>query len=229
MSPTISDRIAAVRRRIVAAAVASDRDPGAITLVAVGKTFPAAALASAVAAGITDLGEIRVQETAAKRPLVTGARWHLIGPLQRNKAKRALELFDVIHTVDRPDLAQRLEFLLEEHWPQRRQPILIEINVGRERQKAGVFPEDAATLVTTALATAHLEVRGLMAIPPQTPHPEEARGHFRAVRELRDRLQDRCGAALPELSMGMTQDFEIAIAEGATMVRVGTAIFGPRT
>lgn len=228
MSSTISDRVAQVRRRIETAAIAGERDPAAVTLVAVGKTFPPEMLVAAVAAGVTDLGEIRVQETAAKKPVVPAARWHLIGPLQRNKARRALELFDVIHTVDRPDLVQRLEYLLAQHWPERRQPILIEVNVGREPQKSGVLPEDAATLLTTALASAHIEVTGLMAIPPQTSDPEESRRHFRSVRELRDRLQDRCGAALPDLSMGMTQDFEIAVAEGATMVRVGTAIFGPR-
>jgi pyridoxal phosphate enzyme (YggS family) len=228
MASTISDRIARVRRRIAIAATASDRDPSEVTLVAVGKTFPPEMLAAAVAAGVTDLGEIRVQETAAKKPLVPAASWHLIGPLQRNKARRALELFDVIHTVDRPDLVQRLEYLLEEHWPERRQPILIEVNVGREPQKSGVLPEDAAALLTSALATSHLEVVGLMAIPPLSADPEQARGHFRTVRDLRGRLEDRCGSALPELSMGMTQDFEIAIAEGATMVRVGTAIFGSR-
>jgi pyridoxal phosphate enzyme (YggS family) len=228
MASTISDRIAQVRRRIAIAATASGRDPSEVTLVAVGKTFPPEMLAAAVAAGVTDLGEIRVQETAAKKPLVPAASWHLIGPLQRNKARRALELFDVIHTVDRPDLVQRLEHLLEEHWPERRQPILIEVNVGREPQKSGVLPEDAAALLTSALATSHLEVVGLMAIPPLAADPEESRGHFRTIRELRDRLEDRSGSALPELSMGMTQDFEIAIAEGATMVRVGTAIFGSR-
>lgn len=228
MASTISDRIAQVRQRIEAAAIASDREPSAIRLVAVGKTFPPEMLAAAVAAGVTDLGEIRVHETAVKKPLVPAASWHLIGPLQRNKARRALELFDVIHTVDRPDLVQRLGYLLEEHWPERRQPILIELNVGREPQKSGALPEDAANLVNAALAIPRLEVMGLMAIPPRSSDPEEARGHFRTVREFRDRLQDRCGKALPELSMGMTQDFEIAIAEGATMVRVGTAIFGSR-
>jgi len=228
MASTISNRLADVRRRIEAAAIASDRDPAAVTLVAVGKTFPPDVLAAAVTAGAAHLGEIRVQETAAKKPLVPAATWHLIGPLQRNKARRALELFDVIHTVDRPDLVDRLEYLLGEHWPHRRQPILIEVNIGREPQKSGVLPKDAASLADRALAAGHLEVIGLMAIPPASAEPEESRGHFRAVRDLRDRLQDRCGAALPELSMGMSQDFEIAVAEGATMVRVGTAIFGPR-
>jgi pyridoxal phosphate enzyme (YggS family) len=228
MATTISDRLADVRQRIAAAAIASDRDPTAVTLVAVGKTFPPNLLAAAVAAGATHLGEIRVQETADKKPFVPTATWHLIGPLQRNKARRALELFDIIHTVDRPDLVHRLEYLLEELWPQRRQRILIEVNVGREPQKSGALPEDAAPLLNTALAAGHLEVIGVMAIPPVSTHPEGSRGCFRAVRELRDRLQDRCGTALPELSMGMSQDFEIAITEGATMVRVGTAIFGPR-
>ena len=225
MARGIPDRLAEVRRRIEAAAVAAGRNPADVTLVAVGKTFPPDALAAVVAAGATHLGETRVQETAAKKPLVPPATWHLIGPLQRNTARRALELFDVIHTVDRHDLVDRLEYLLEELWPDRRQPVLVEVNVGREPQKAGVLPEDAGSLLEAASAAAHLEVIGLMAIPPVAAHPEASRGHFRALRDLRDRLRDESGSALPELSMGMSQDFEVAIAEGATMVRVGTAIF----
>ena len=185
-------------------------------------------MAEVVAAGAVDLGENRVQEAVAKKPDVDGARWHLIGPLQRNKARAALEVFDVVHTLDRPEIADRLQYLLVEHWPERRLEVLVEINVGSEPQKAGALPEDAAELLQHALRCDRLSVRGLMAIPPWGRDPEESRPYFRGLRELRDDLQLRVGAPLPELSMGMSHDFELAIAEGATMVRVGTAIFGPR-
>ncbi len=224
----IAQRLAEVRQRVVDSATAAGRDPAAVTLIAVGKTFPADVLAEAVAAGVTDLGENRVQEAAAKKAGVPDATWHLIGPLQRNKARLALELFDVIHTVDRPELADRLQHLLEQHWPERRQPVLVEVNVGREPQKAGVLPEDAHELVRLVADRDRLELLGLMAIPPFGDDPEASRPHFRALRELRDSLEGRLGLPLPHLSIGMSHDFEIAIAEGATMVRVGTAIFGHR-
>jgi len=220
--------LAEVRRRVAAAATASGRNPDSITLIAVGKTFPAAVVAEVVAAGAVDLGENRVQEAVVKKPEVAGARWHLIGPLQRNKARAALEVFDVVHTVDRPEIADRLQYLLAEHWPERRLDVLIEINVGLEPQKAGALPEDAAELLEHALGCDRLSVRGLMAIPPWGRDPEESRPYFKALRELRDDLQLQVGVALPHLSMGMSHDFELAIAEGATMVRVGTAIFGSR-
>ena len=228
MADTITDRLAEVRHRIAAAAQAGGRHESEITLISVAKTFPADITAEAVKAGATDLGENRVQEAVAKRPNVPPATWHLIGPLQRNKAKAALENFDVIHTVDRPEIAQRLQFLLERDWPERRQRVLAEINIGGEPQKAGVLPEDAADLVREVVSCEQLQLIGLMAIPPFTADPESSRGHFRALRELRDRLEDELGLTLPHLSMGMSHDFEVAIAEGATMVRVGTAIFGPR-
>jgi pyridoxal phosphate enzyme (YggS family) len=224
----LPSRLAAVRRRIAQAAEGAGRDPEGITLIAVGKTFTAEVVAAAVAAGARDLGENRVQEAAVKRPEVEGGRWHLIGPLQRNKAKTALEVFDVVHTVDRLEIADRLQFLLAEHWPQRRLPVLLEINVGDEPQKAGAVPSEARDLLDNALRCDRLEVCGLMAIPPWGDDPEASRPFFRSLRELRDRLQQASGAPLPELSMGMSHDFEIAIAEGATMVRVGTAIFGAR-
>jgi pyridoxal phosphate enzyme (YggS family) len=228
MAAGVAARLAEVRRRIAAAAAAAGRDPGGVTLIAVGKTFPAAAVQAAVAAGVTDLGENRVQEAAAKRPQVSGGRWHLIGPLQRNKARMALEVFDVVHTLDRPELAERLDLLLAESWPQRRLPVLLEVNLGDEPQKSGVSPSAAAALLRRVLALGHLEARGLMAIPPWCEEPEASRPHFRALRELRDRLEAEVGVPLPELSMGMSHDFELAIAEGATMVRVGTALFGAR-
>jgi pyridoxal phosphate enzyme (YggS family) len=229
MPGSIADRLAVVRGRIEVAAAAAKRDPAANTLIAVGKTFDAEVVTEAVAAGAGDLGENRVQEAVAKKPAVPPATWHLIGPLQSNKARAALETFDLIHTVDRPKIAGRLQFLLEKHWPERRQPVLIEINVGIEDQKAGTLPDEAHLLAGAVLRCDRLELRGLMAIPPFSSDPETSRPHFRSLRRLRDRLQDSLGVALPELSMGMSHDFEIAVAEGATMVRVGTAIFGPRS
>jgi pyridoxal phosphate enzyme (YggS family) len=197
-------------------------------LIAVGKTFAPDIVQAAVAAGARDLGENRVQEAAAKKPGIEGARWHLIGPLQRNKARTALEVFDLVHTVDRPEIADRLQYLLAEHWPARRLPVLLEINIGSEPQKAGALPDEAGELLERVVGCDRLDVLGLMAIPPWTDDPEASRPHFRALRELRDRLEQQSGSPLSELSMGMSHDFEIAIAEGATMVRVGTAIFGAR-
>jgi len=228
MTSELSVRLAAVRRRVDAAAIDCGRDPAVISLISVGKTFPAAVVNEAVTAGATDLGENRVQEAVAKRPEVAEARWHLIGPLQRNKARAALEVFDIVHTVDRFEIADRLQYLLSEHWTERILDVLVEINVAEEPQKAGALPDDARELLEHALGCDRLSVCGLMAIPPWAEDPEASRPWFRKLRELRDRLQYEVGHSLPELSMGMSHDFEIAIAEGATMVRVGTAIFGPR-
>ena len=228
METGLSSRLEAVKNRIVAAAGAAGRDPHNVTLISVTKTHPAEVVDEVVIAGAHDLGENRVQEAQAKKPGVRAARWHLIGGLQRNKARVALEVCDVIHTIDRPEIGDRLQFLLEQHWPKRVVDVLIEVNVGNETQKAGVTPADARKLLDAVRAHDQLAVRGLMAIPPFVAEPESSRPFFRALRELRDRLQDETGHALPELSMGMSHDFEIAVAEGATMVRVGTAIFGSR-
>ncbi len=224
----LTGRLAAVQGRIVAAAETAGRDPNEVTLISVSKTHPAEVVDEAVAAGARDLGENRVQEAQAKKPGVRSARWHLIGPLQRNKARAALEVFDVIHTVDRPEIGDRLQSLLEKHWPERVMDVLLEINVGSEPQKAGVIPAGARELLEEVCRHDRLAVRGIMAIPPFTADPEASRPYYRGLRELRDRLQDETGHALPELSMGMSHDFEVAVAEGATLVRVGTAIFGPR-
>jgi pyridoxal phosphate enzyme (YggS family) len=227
-TPTIADRLAAVQRRVDEAARGCGRDPSSVTLIAVGKTFPAEVVNEAVTVGAADLGENRVQEAVAKKPGVAPARWHLIGPLQRNKARAALEVFDIVHTVDRFEIADRLQFLLGEHWPDRQLDVLLEVNVAAEPQKAGVLSEEAIDLLEHVLDLDRLVVRGLMAIPPWQEDPEASRPWFRRLRQLRDRLEEEKGHRLPELSMGMSHDFEIAIAEGATMVRVGTAIFGPR-
>jgi len=224
----VAAQLESVMGRIERAAIDAGRDPGSVTLVAVGKTFPAAVVREAVAAGALHLGENRVLEAAAKRPDVAGATWHLIGPLQRNKAGVALDTFDVIHTVDRIELVDRLALLLERDHPGRRLPVLPEVNVGDERQKAGVRPAEAEALLRTALEHSVLDVSGLMAIPPFDEDPEASRRYFRELRELRERLVDTVGHPLPHLSMGMSHDFEVAIDEGATHVRVGSAIFGPR-
>ena len=228
MAATISDRLAVVRARIVAAAEGAGRDPADVTLVAVGKTHPAEAISEAIAAGVTDVGENRVQEAAIKHDLVPPVAWHLIGPLQRNKAGAALAVFDVVQTCDRPELVERLGLLLERDWPGRRLPVLLEINIGGEPQKAGVLPEQAESLLRLACGCPQLEVDGLMAIPPFELEPEASRPHFRALYRLREELQNQVGTPLPRLSMGMSLDYEVAIAEGATLVRIGTAIYGER-
>jgi len=211
---------AAVEARIAAACARAGRARSDVTLVAVTKTFPAADLDHAIAAGMTDLGENKVQEARDKKPAVTGAaRWHLIGHLQSNKAKDAVRLFDVIQTVDSLELAGKLARAAE--GAGKRQEVLLQVNIGREEQKSGaeidVLPELAAGVA--ALPSLHLT--GLMAIPP-AGEPDAMRPYFRELRALRDAL------GLTELSMGMTDDFEIAIEEGATIVRVGRAIFGSR-
>jgi pyridoxal phosphate enzyme (YggS family) len=224
----LARRIREVRTRIAAAAERSGRAADAVTLVAVGKTHPAPVVDAAVRAGIEHLGENRVQEAGDKKPGVASATWHLIGPLQRNKAGPALEIFDVVHTIDRVSLVDRLELLLDRDWPGRRLPVLLEVNVGGEEQKAGVDPGGAAELLRHAVAQPALEVRGLMTVPPYSEVAEDSRRHYVTLRRLRDRLADDVGHGLPELSMGMSHDFEVAVEEGATLVRVGTAIFGPR-
>jgi PLP dependent protein len=220
---------ARVLERIAAAAARSDRPPDAITLVAVSKTVPADALRDAVAAGIELLGENRVQEAAAKIPDVPGARWHLVGPLQSNKARKAVELFDAIESVDSVELATRLDRLAHEMRPGQRYPVLLQVNVDDDPAKAGF----AAVALDGALDAIGelpaLEVAGLMTIGRLVERPDNARPTFRGLRELAERLGARAGGRLgPALSMGMTDDFETAIEEGATIVRIGRAIFGER-
>ena len=226
----IAARLEKIRREILEAAHRSGRSGIDVCLIGVSKTQPPSMLSEALAAGLENLGENRVQEAAGKKSDVHGeARWHLIGPLQRNKAKKALEIFDVIHTLDRPELVERLQFLLEEHWPGRSLPVLLQVNIGREGQKTGVRPEDLGLLGQEICRNAPaLRPIGLMCIPPQGEDPEAGRPFFRNLRKLRDDLEQLLGQSLPELSMGMSADFGIAIEEGATMVRVGSALFGPR-
>jgi pyridoxal phosphate enzyme (YggS family) len=214
----IRANLAAVNARIEAACTKAGRKREEVTLVAVSKTFPAEAVANAIAAGATHVGENKVQEARDKKPLVQGnARWHLIGHLQSNKAKDAVRIFDVIETVDSVDLAEKIAKAAVAAG--KRQEILLQVNIGREEQKSGADPNDVPALAAEVAAIDGVDLRGLMAIPP---FDQDVRPHFRALREL----QQRIGVA--ELSMGMSEDFEIAIEEGSTIVRVGRAIFGAR-
>jgi len=229
---SLLERIAEVRARLTAAAHRSNRPVEEITLVAVSKTHPAAAVREAITAGLDNFGENRVQEAETKIPDVgrTAARWHLIGHLQSNKARRAVELFDCIHSLDSPDLAQRLNRLCEE-LERQELPVLIQVDLGHETTKTGVAEKDAGELVAVIRDCPRLRLTGLMTLPPFFDEAERVRPYFSRLRELRDELKaNRAFGDHPgELSMGMTHDFEIAIEEGATMVRVGTAIFGQRS
>jgi hypothetical protein len=214
----IRTNLAAVNARIEAACKKAGRRREEVTLVSVSKTFPAEAVTNAIAAGATHIGENKVQEAREKKPLVQGsARWHLIGHLQSNKAKDAVRLFDVIETVDSVELAEKIAKAATAIG--KRQEILLQVNVGREEQKSGAEPNEVPSLVRDVAAIDGVSLRGLMAIPPFDHDPRQ---HFRTMREL----QQRTGVA--ELSMGMSEDFEIAIEEGSTIVRVGRAIFGAR-
>jgi pyridoxal phosphate enzyme (YggS family) len=227
----LRQRLKRVQERITQSALQADRRPEDVTLVAVSKTHPADIIVQAIAAGVTDLGENRVQEADDKIPVVgrKRARWHLIGHLQSNKARRAVELFDVIHSLDSVSLAQRLDRVCDEAGREQL-PVLIQVDLGRESTKTGARENDLPKIVAAIRKSRTLRLRGLMTLPPFFDDAEQTRPFFRRLRELRDELSQlgAFGDAVGELSMGMTHDFEVAIAEGATMVRVGTAIFGAR-
>jgi pyridoxal phosphate enzyme (YggS family) len=217
---SIRDNVAAVEERISAACARASRTRSEVTLVAVSKTFPASMIDDAIAAGLMEIGENRVQEARDKKPSVHGAaRWHLIGHLQSNKAKDAAGLFDVIQTVDSLALAEKIGRAADAVG--KRQDVLLEVNIGDERQKSGVATSALDALARDVRNIAALRVRGLMSIPP-VGSEEQTRRYFRQLRALRDAL------GMDELSMGMSEDFEIAIEEGSTMVRIGRAIFGSR-
>ncbi|MGQ9687899.1 MAG: YggS family pyridoxal phosphate-dependent enzyme [Desulfobaccales bacterium] len=225
----ISQNLREIHRRLHEAAVRAGRNPAAVRLVAVTKTVDLERLREAVAAGQTLFGENYVQEAKAKiAALGPGLTWHFIGHLQSNKAKAAVELFELIHSVDRLRLAQALDQAAGRLG--KIQDILVQVNLAGEATKSGAAPEEVPELLRKISQLPHLQVLGLMTMPPWFPDPEEARPYFRALRELRDRLRRLkvVEGELPELSMGMTSDFEVAVAEGATLVRLGTAIFGAR-
>jgi hypothetical protein len=210
-----------VQEAVARACARAGRSPDHVLLIAVSKTVDAERIRMAVAAGVAALGENRVQEAREKiEVLGHPVPWHLIGSLQTNKARDAARLFDWIHSVDRLELARELS--RRAHAASLTLNVLLQVNLGDEPQKGGVAPAELKRLHDATAGLPGLRVRGLMAIPPAAPAPEDTRAHFRALRDLRD------GLALEHLSMGMSADYEVAIEEGATMVRVGTAIFGPR-
>jgi pyridoxal phosphate enzyme (YggS family) len=228
---TLGDRLANVRNRIEAAARRSSRSPDQITLVAISKTHPAETLKAALDQGITDLGENRIHEAEGKIIELgrKAARWHLVGHLQTNKARRAVSLFDVIHSLDSDGLARRLDRLCVSEGREEL-PVLIQVDLGGEETKNGIDPRQLPELLDAISDCERLRLIGLMTLPPYFENADCARPYFKTLRELRDQMQldGRFGKAAGELSMGMSHDFEIAIEEGATMVRVGTAIFGER-
>lgn len=215
----VRERLAEVRDRIARAAASAGRDAAAITLVAVTKVFPASAIREAYEAGLRDFGENYVQEFEAKAPQVgdlAGARFHLIGHLQSNKSKKAAELFSVIQTVDSAKLARRLD---EAGRPL---DVMLEVKISAEEAKSGADPAELPGLIEAVRGTRHLNLIGLMTMPPWSDDAQLSRPYFRRLRELAAQFQ------LTHLSMGMSHDFEVAIAEGATFIRVGTALFGKR-
>ena len=224
----LADARAHVLERIANACSRVGRDPESVTLVAVSKTVPVAVLRAAVEAGLTTLGENRVQEAEAKVGEVAGATWHLVGPLQSNKAKRALAAFDVIESVDSVELAGRLDRLAAEVRPTGRVPVLLQVNVDGDPAKAGFDPGSLARGAEAIAALPRLDVRGLMTVGRLVERAEEARPTFVALRALSERLRAAWPGLGPELSMGMSDDFEVAIEEGATIVRIGRALFGHR-
>jgi pyridoxal phosphate enzyme (YggS family) len=227
MAETLRDRLLRVRDRIAATAARVGRDPSSITLVAVSKTMPVEVIREGLAAGITILGENRVQEARDKIASLPGrATWHLVGHLQTNKAKLAVQLFEMVHSLDSLKLAEALDRHGQEAGNVVR--CLVEVNLGGEESKSGTTEEGVRSLLEAAGRLTHLKIEGLMTIPPFLADPEQVRPYFRRLRNLRDKLAGE-GFHLADLSMGMTHDFEVAIEEGATMVRIGTAIFGART
>ena len=228
MSAGVDERLAEVRERMAEAARKAGRKPEGIELVAVTKTHPPEALQEALAAGQTVFGEKRVQEARAKMPLVSSrARWHFIGHLQKNKVRQALPVFEMLHSIDCLELARDVQRIADEDGQRPR--VLLEVNVAGEGSKFGFKPAALEAQLETLIAEMpRLEVLGLMAIPPFAPKAEDSRRYFAMLREVRDGLQVKLRVGLPELSMGMSGDYEVAIEEGATLVRVGTAIFGER-
>src|SRR3984957_16734119 len=237
----IASNLAEIRERIARSAARAGRATEDITLVAVSKTFPSEAIRSACELGLRHFGENRVQEWESKQAAVADldATWHLIGHLQGNKARRAANLFDRVDSVDSLALAQKLEaaFVAEPGAknaesnsvaPRNRLQVLIEVKSGDEATKSGVQESDLPGLAESLAEFTHLELLGLMTIPPFLDDPEQLRPYFSRLRELRDDLVRRLNSPLPVLSMGMSHDFEIAIEEGATEIRIGTALFGQR-
>jgi PLP dependent protein len=225
---SIAANLERVREQIASAAANAGRSPDDVELVAITKTHPAEKVRQAIQAGQTLFGESRVQEARAKIPeLLSNIRWHFVGHLQKNKVRQALPLFEMIHSVDSLALAQDINRIAQEEGLYPR--VLLEVNVAGEGSKFGFAPNGLREQMETLLALPRLSIEGLMCIPPLAVESENSRKFFVQLRELRDSLEKEFNVKLPRLSMGMTQDFSIGIEEGATLVRVGTAIFGERS
>lgn len=227
----IAERVAVVRERIAQAAARAGRRPQDVTLVAVSKTHPPQSVREAFAAGLRDFGENRVQEAEGKIESLgdlraAGLRWHLVGHLQSNKAKRAVRIFDCIHSVDGVELGGKLAKAVAEEG--RSLPALVQVNLGHEASKSGLEENQLFALLTALQAPPALRVVGLMTLPPFQEDPEAVRPFFRRLRELRDQALAQGLLAGSDLSMGMSHDLEVAVEEGATLLRVGTAVFGER-
>lgn len=226
----IQENLTRVYRRIEQAAIRSGRDPAAVRLVAVSKTVSAARIAEAIGCGVRLLGENYIQEARQKIGALDAGQtaWHFIGHLQTNKARFAVELFDLIHSVDSLKLARALD--KQARQLDKVQSILVQVNLAGEATKSGIGAEEAPRLIRDMSRCSNLVVRGLMTMPPFFNAPEKVRPYFKALRQLAERLaaMDIPGVTMAELSMGMTGDFEVAVEEGATLVRIGTAIFGER-
>jgi pyridoxal phosphate enzyme (YggS family) len=224
---SIADNLERVRKQIADAAAKSGRSADDVELVAITKTHPAEKVREAIEAGQTLLGESRVQEARAKIPeLPSAIRWHFVGHLQKNKIRHALPLFETFHSIDSLALAQDMNRIAEEDGMHPR--VLLEVNVAGEGSKFGFAPDKLREQMEELLALPRLSIEGLMCIPPISEEAESSRQYFVQLRELRDLLEKQFNVKLPQLSMGMTNDFPIAVEEGATLVRVGTAIFGKR-
>jgi PLP dependent protein len=221
----LAEKLEAVRRTIAERAAHAGRDPASITLVAVTKTFQVARIRRAIALGLTTLGENRVQEAIPKIKEIGAevATWHLIGHLQTNKVKFIEGRFAMVQSIDRVEVIDALDRRLTSPLE-----VLIEVNVAEEPQKTGALPSDLRAIADAVHAAAHLRLRGLMTVAPMASDPEEVRPVFRRLRAIRDETSQRLRTALPVLSMGMTDDYPIAVEEGATMLRLGRALFGPR-
>jgi pyridoxal phosphate enzyme (YggS family) len=217
----------AIRQRIKAACDRCDRLPNSLVLLSVSKTQPPEVVSTAAELGLLIFGENKVQEAKAKIPLCSGKlRWHFIGHLQSNKCRDAVQLFQMIQSVDSLSLAQEINKRAEE--AAKTMPVLLEVNLAGEASKFGYPPKALIEELNRLNELPRIEVQGLMTVPPWSPEAENSRPHFRRLRELKEECEQTLGAPLPHLSMGMSGDFEVAIEEGATMVRVGTALFGPR-
>ena len=223
----LASNLAEIRSKINAACQRANRDASSVTLLAVSKSHPPAAIEAAAAAGLRVFGENKIQEAKAKIPLCPGhLRWHFIGHLQSNKCRDAVALFSMIQGVDSLDLAREINKRAEA--AAKTMPILLEVNLAGEASKFGYRPEQMLAEWKELNALPRLEIHGLMTVPPYVTDPEKARPYFRQLRELKTRCEELLGAPLPHLSMGMSGDFEVAIEEGSTIVRIGTALFGKR-